>query len=54
MESKKIDLEKRLNKEIKQYKNEISELKTKLLEYVPFKGKEYEQEECVRNRKENV
>lgn len=39
IESKKIDLEKRLNKEIKQYRNEISELKSKMLEHVTFKGK---------------
>jgi hypothetical protein len=44
MESKKIDLEKRLNKEIKQYRNEITELKTKLLQYVPFKGRECEKD----------
>jgi hypothetical protein len=32
MESKKIDMEKRLNKELKQYRNEIAELKSKIFE----------------------
>jgi len=34
VETRKIEMEKRLNKELKQYKNEIAELKSRLSEQI--------------------
>ena len=51
MESKKVEMEKRLNREMKALRSELAQTKSKLYEYTTVRNKDCNREDCIKNQK---